>query len=536
MESEKLIAETETYGGTSKNKEKQSSSLDIDEIFEENGMTCFLQVVIQLSTFYIFLVTVYNFVFQFFIGGNPSWRCVRNDTTFCQKNLNRSISIMDDAFSERCNLNRNEWEYVTKRDYSFVTEFDLICHKTSLAAFTSSSFYIGGVLGAIIAGSCADKYGRIYVLLFSSLFTTVCSIGSSYVQNIWHLVALNIIRGAGNVATFYITFVYQAEFSPPSYRSLSNSILLFGATCSFLLSDLLSNYERRWRRLCTYAALPSCLIIIILFLIPESPRWLLAMGRNAEAEAVIRKVEGKGSQRCINSDNVENKTHPQETLKACPGRKYSYLDLFRHSKVLKLTLVVMIIWFVLPVIYYSIALQSSNLGGNMYVAFALSTSADVPAYILSTYLTNKIGRKKTNLGGLLLSGLLMASMALVPRNSPSTFTINISISVLARCAVCTAFCGMYTWTLELFPTVVRSQAMSLCAVADRLGMFVVPFIIRLLQKVVFYLPNLIMCFLSIIACLVGLMLPETNKVPTKEKFEDLYDEPDRAPLLENPHT
>ena len=94
--------------------------------------------------------------------------------------------------------------------------------------------------------------------------------------------------------------------------------------------------------------------------------------------------------------------------------------------------------------------------------------------------------------------------------------------MLARFSVCIAFCGMYTWTFELFPTVIRSQALSLCAVADRMGMFAVPFVIELLGRVRYNLPSLMLCVLALLASFVGLYLPETNRQPTKEHYEDLF--------------
>merc|ERR1719450_550839 len=201
-----------SYGATSIYKENIAQ--DIDEIFEKNGPTGCLQVIVQLSTFYLFLVTIYNFVFSFFTGNDPPWRCVsHNSSDFCKLHYNQEISNVNDLFSERCNLNRSEWDYITDKVYSFVTEFDLVCGKTTLAALISSSFYIGGVLGAVVTGTLADAYGRIYVLLFSALFTTVASIAASYITSIWHLFGLNIIRGAGNVGSFYTTIVYQSEFS-----------------------------------------------------------------------------------------------------------------------------------------------------------------------------------------------------------------------------------------------------------------------------------------------------------------------------------
>ena len=64
------------------------------------------------------------------------------------------------------------------------------------------------------------------------------------------------------------------------------SLLLFGATCSFLYADLLGRFIPSWRELSTYAALPTLPIILVLFVMPESPRWLLSTGKKLKAEKV----------------------------------------------------------------------------------------------------------------------------------------------------------------------------------------------------------------------------------------------------------
>ena len=79
-------------------------------------------MLIQLSTFYLFLVTVYNFVFSFFTGNDPGWRCSNISTSsFCTQHYNINIFSDNDLFGRRCLLNRTEWEFLEHKDYSFVT-------------------------------------------------------------------------------------------------------------------------------------------------------------------------------------------------------------------------------------------------------------------------------------------------------------------------------------------------------------------------------------------------------------------------------
>ena len=488
----------------------------IDELLEESRLFGRHNILIHLSSYYLFLVVIYNFMLSFFTGIDPPWRCLhKNSSNFCQQHYNESISRESDVFKERCYLNRTEWAHTTEKTYSFVTEFDLICDKTALAALISGSYYIGGVIGAAVSGTISDAYGRQPVITISILLTTCSAIGCSYIRNIWQLFALNILRGTGNTACYYVTLIYISEFAAPSYRLISTNILLIFSTFSLLLFDGLAYFVRSWRHVSAYAAWPSIPIFIVFCFLPESPRWLLTRGRNIDAEIVMGKV-------CTFNNRTRRVIH-LKSPNSVGDTKYTYIDLIRNWKILKLTLSTLCVWLVLPVLYYSISMQSSSFGGNMYEAYALSTIADIPGCLFSSYLSNKVGRKKSILGGCFLSGIFMGSLAFVPPSLPYKYTINVTIACIARFVCCISFYGMYTWSMELFPTILRSQGLGLCAISDRLGMFLVPFVTRLCENVTYTLPFIILCVAATFASIVGLCLPETLNKPTRETYEDFFE-------------
>jgi len=94
--------------------------------------------------------------------------------------------------------------------------------------------------------------------------------------------------------------------------------------------------------------------------------------------------------------------------------------------------------------------------------------------------------------------------------------------IMARFAVSTTFTVLYLWTPELFPTIMRSRGFLICAVADRIGVITVQFIIRMLQKINHILPYIIGCCVAIIGSLSGLALPETKGKATRETYEDFF--------------
>ena len=213
-------------------------------------------------------------------------------------------------------------------------------------------------------------------------------------------------------------------------------------------------------------------------------------------------------------------------------KKYSYFDLVRNCQVLILTLSIGCIWFALAVVAYTLLLGSSNLGGNIYQSYAYSALAEFIPAVTSPYWSNRFGRKKTLLGSLSLAGVLVGCMALVPRSLSFKYYIDVGLMVAAKWFCITAFGVVYTWTFELFPTPLRSQGMSVCIIFERVGIFCVPFITKLLQSVSYKLPFILMCVLGLISSLIGLVLPETYDKPTREKYEDFFD---KHPTQSLPH-
>ena len=501
----------------------ETENQDIDELLEKTGPFKLYQLIIQISTAYLCLVVSYNNVLSFFTGDNPSWKCTANSSSdFCKHNYNESISRDNERYKQRCNLNRSEWTYTTNTSYSFVTEFDLVCEKTSSAALISASYYIGGVLGCMVSGIAADKFGRKPIILITSVITTASSIACSFATNTWQLIVFNIVRGGGTYGSFMCSMLYQSEFAPPSFRPISTNILLLAFSFSFFLIDLLAYHINNWRNLSRYAALPSIpLLFLIACFLPESPRWLLVNGKNERAKQIMEKICNINFEPTI---ITRSSTSSNEN-------KYTFADLFLNSTVLKLTLSIGALWIAIPIIFYAIALQSSDLGGNMYQAFALSNMADPFAYILSAYLCNRIGRKRATLGCLFISGIFLGLLAVIPRSLSCRYTINIILIIFARFSSNIAGSVIFLWSSELFPTELRSRGFFFCALCDRLGLVAVPFIIRLLRKINFNLPFVIMCVLAITGSLIGSVLPETNKQPTRETYQDFFS----RPLSEHPN-
>ena len=132
---------------------KENHGMDVDEILTAAGGFGRFQGILSLALVYLVLTVGQNFVSSVFIGSDPPWTCTNNNTRdFCTKNFGHDIFSDSDDFKVRCSWNSTEWKYTTDKDYSYVTEFDLICSKTSISALAASAIYMGGMLGSSVAG------------------------------------------------------------------------------------------------------------------------------------------------------------------------------------------------------------------------------------------------------------------------------------------------------------------------------------------------------------------------------------------------
>ena len=116
---------------------------NVDDILSQPKGCVSKQMLVYLSVFFFVLFMNYQNSLVFFTGHSPPWKCATNRTSnFCQLNVNKTFGVNSELFHQRCHLVRSEWTFVTNKDYSFVTEFDLVCSKTTTAALIGAYIYL----------------------------------------------------------------------------------------------------------------------------------------------------------------------------------------------------------------------------------------------------------------------------------------------------------------------------------------------------------------------------------------------------------
>ena len=161
--------------------------------------------------------------------------------------------------------------------------------------FTVASALIGTVIGSLIAGKPAEKFGRKKVLQAIGLLYLVTSLGTA-LTNSWELfVVLRLIGGIGVGASSVIGPMYISEISPAHSRGRLVALFQFNVVSGILIA-FLSNYllfgisDEAWRWMLGIQAVPSLVFFVMVFMVPESPRWLVKNGQSADAKTVLISI------------------------------------------------------------------------------------------------------------------------------------------------------------------------------------------------------------------------------------------------------
>lgn len=298
----------------------------------------------------------------------------------------------------------------------------------------------------------------------------------------------------------------------------------------FALGEILLGIEafyiRDWYTLQLVAYLPWAVLLGLWFIIPESPRWLIAVGHYEKAITIVNKM-AEVNERTIPKELLDltmacDQKDEYQKLEPLDENKPSLKDLFKPTCMALRTLNMFYQWFAVTMCYYGLSFASTSLGGDPYTNYLLSVSIEIPAYIFCILVMDCWGRRPIlsfcqAIAGIscIIAGLLFDEI----EDNEKLIPAQIFFSLVGKFMASANFAIIYVYTAELYPTIIRNSAIGSCSCIARVGA-ILALVLQLLSSYYLPAPMLIMGVVALLAGLLALYFPETvgNKLP--ETMED----------------
>ncbi|XP_045488626.1 beta-alanine transporter [Pieris rapae] len=209
--------------------------------------------------------------------------------------FNVSTSVIKEAIlavrSKEAKKCDNGWSFSTELyKRTLVTKYLLVCDADWLPRTSNALFWVGSIFGNLFFGWMSDRYGRRPTILLMILLQVPLSIATSFPGNYWIYVVLRIFCGLFFPALYQLPFILALELMPPAQRTNAGIVVGMLFASGMCLLALLAYALRDWFYLSLATSLPFLLLFGYVFILPESPRWLVGRGRIADAEKVLISI------------------------------------------------------------------------------------------------------------------------------------------------------------------------------------------------------------------------------------------------------
>ncbi|HWR44997.1 MFS transporter [Sporomusa sp.] len=343
--------------------------------------------------------------------------------------------------------------------------------------FIGSIGLLGMAIGAVLAGSAADKFGRKAVfavtLMIYSIATGLCGLAWNYES----LLVFRFLVGFGLGGELPVAATLMAEYSPPASRGrfivLLESFWALGWLAAALISYLIIP-RFGWQMAFFIGALPALYVFFIRMGVPESIRYLIDKGRQAEAVEIVAKIEqSAGIQQTAQLSATMN-----SEVQNPAGQKLAFKELWT-AQFAKRTIILWIIWFGIVYSYYGIFTWLPSLmvkqGHTVIKTFEyvlIMTLAQLPGYFSAAYLIDRIGRRAT-----LAMYLAMSAVSAYFFGQGGSAEIVLLWGSLMSFFNLGAWGVVYTYTPELYPTRIRAFGSGWAAAVGRFGGILAPTVV-----------------------------------------------------------
>lgn len=381
---------------------------------------------------------------------------------------------------------------------------------TGQLGLLGSSGMLGMALGAALSGMAADRFGRRAVVMYTLVIYGVASALAGFSTSFEMLLVLRFLTGFGLGGELPAASTLVSEYSPANARGRNVVILESFWAWGWILAALVAYMlipVYGWRMAFWVGAVPALYAAYLRKSVPESPRYLVSVGKVSEAEELVSSMERQaGIKQVPVIQEASAETQPE-------AERVTFLSLF-SKKYIVTTMVLWVIWFGINFGYYGFVLWTPTLlvgkGFALVKSFEFTLImclAQLPGYYSAAWLVEKVGRKavlSTYFAGTALASWLFGHAA----SSGEVLAFGCMLYFFSL----GAWGCVYAYTPEVYPTAARASGTGWASAFGRIGAFIAPFVVPVIYKsygagkgytYVFIMLTAVFAAVSIVVALLG---------------------------------
>jgi len=413
-----------------------------------------------------------------------------------------AISFVENSPQQAC---EEDWSY--NHDLVFptiISQNDWVCDDDWKPTFIHTTFWIGNTVGCFVWGFTNDKLGRKPTVLLSHLVYSFFGFATLFSQDFIYLCICRFFVGCAHHTVSHLPYLLVIEYCGVESRIYPLLMVMVSYSVASMTIPWVAMFLPSWNYLAIIAPTAILPVLLAYKWIPESPSWLIVVGKSEKAVEVLKNVAK------VNNQNFDSKKHEDELLKEREAeqshlKKESIINIFVTPNLRKNAFLVNVICMMGFMCYYGHVQNTSNLGeGNVYKSYFLGSIVEVPCWSIP-FIINKFGRRWPLIILFFVSGVCGTSYGLI---SDEWYYTSLTIALIGRMTVTAAYFICLQYGSEIFPTKIRGQGVAMCEILGGIAIFLSPSIVYL-AKVSPILPLLILGMCSLLGAVAAFGLPET---------------------------
>ncbi|KAF5284074.1 hypothetical protein FQA39_LY17123 [Lamprigera yunnana] len=397
---------------------------------------------------------------------------------------------------------------------TIISEWDLVCDHQYVINLIQMIIMFGSLLGSAIFGIAADKYGRRTCLLISCFIRFVFGVLSGAATNVTNFAVLRFLLALFDGGIHSMAMIMCLEVLSGRYRLILSIIFQMSFYLGFPLMAYVTYLTKNWRYTQIILYTSSFLTFFCTWMSPESPRWLLTLGKKESAINVLEKAARKNKREF---HAVKKLVHAStnEEKHVIEGSCF-WLKLFNTPKLRNRTILSCVNGLVLFLITYGVLQYFGEFSSNPFFDLFLQGLTGMIGCAIAAGAVVKYNRRTT----IALTFVIIALCSCVKIGFPTNRCIDIACSAIIYCCVGVETALIEPFVGELFPTVLRNSGYGVFMMCANLGAIIAPIFVSLVNDYA-SLPLISFCILSLIEVFFVLLLPDIQNKKLPDTIEDV---------------